>query len=434
MKQKLQNSLWMIIEKLVAVFGLMFVTSFVAKYVGPVTFGVIAISMLIFQFIQSVAMMGCDVILLKRIAQNHRSGIRLMVPAVMLVFTIYCVLSVIGIIVMREEMSAQAFVFICAAALACLFSAIDLINIYNEAVLNARLNVIANLTGLLISLGIRYGISYYQLAPELLAIPIVLATFIPFVIKICVFGWYHRRSQVRPSLPRLSHIRRYSRYILQAGRSLVMSVIAITIYTRLNQLSVSWFLGLKEAGIFSVAMTLSVAWVFLPNALLASFYPALFAERDPDVAVVRAQKLQLLVIAVSLGVILGIILVGPWFIAHFYGAAYTEAIAPMVLLSVGAMFGVLSSVMDRFIIKYNGYRYLIKKTFCVLAVCLATTVTLVPLFGITGAAISVVMTEFMAFTVLNYFFRGQPMMNIHKIFIQPGKLWFLINRTLFSGR
>ncbi|PZD57486.1 flippase, partial [Pantoea ananatis] len=98
------------------------------------------------------------------------------------------------------------------------------------------------------------------------------------------------------------------------------------------------------------------------------------------------------------------------------------------------MFGVLSSVMDRFIIKYNGYRYLIKKTFCVLAVCLATTVTLVPLFGITGAAISVVMTEFMAFTVLNYFFRGQPMMNIHKIFIQPGKLWLLINRTLFSGR
>ncbi|ARF48477.1 oligosaccharide flippase family protein [Pantoea stewartii] len=88
MKQKLQNSLWMIIEKLVAVFGLMFVTSFVAKYVGPVTFGVIAISMLIFQFIQSVAMMGCDVILLKRIAQNHRSGIRLMVPAVILVVSV----------------------------------------------------------------------------------------------------------------------------------------------------------------------------------------------------------------------------------------------------------------------------------------------------------------------------------------------------------
>ncbi|KHE02720.1 O-antigen/teichoic acid export membrane protein [Pantoea sp. PNA 14-12] len=434
MKQKLQNSLWMIIEKLVAVFGLMFVTSFVAKYVGPVTFGVIAISMLIFQFIQSVAMMGCDVILLKRIAQNHRSGIRLMVPAVILVFSLYCVLSTIGIVVMREEMNSQAFVFICAAALACLFSAIDLVNIYNEAVLNAKLNVMANLTGLLISLAIRYGISWFQLKPELLAIPIVLATFIPFLIKLCVFSWHQRRTHEKPPLPRLTHIRRYSGYILQAGRSLVLSVIAITIYTRLNQLSVSWFLGLKEAGIFSVAMTLSVAWVFLPNALLASFYPALFAERDPDVAIVRAQKLQLMVIAVSGAVIGGIALIGPWFIRHFYGAAYTEAIAPMVLLSIGAMFGVLSSVMDRFIIKYNGYRYLIKKTFCVLAVCLITTVTLVPAFGITGGAISVVITEFMAFTLLNYFFRGQPMMKIHKIFIQPGKLWFLINRSLFSGR
>ena len=37
MKEKLKNSLWMIAEKIIAVFGLIFVTSFVAKYVGPTT-------------------------------------------------------------------------------------------------------------------------------------------------------------------------------------------------------------------------------------------------------------------------------------------------------------------------------------------------------------------------------------------------------------
>ncbi|WP_312109128.1 hypothetical protein [Pantoea septica] len=70
MKDKLKNSMWMIAEKIIAVFGLIFVTSFVAKYVGPTTFGIISISLLVFQFLQTVAYMGSDVILLKRLSQN----------------------------------------------------------------------------------------------------------------------------------------------------------------------------------------------------------------------------------------------------------------------------------------------------------------------------------------------------------------------------
>lgn len=414
--------MWLIAEKLIAVFGLIFVTSYVAKYVGPTTFGVISISMLVFQFIQSVAMMGSDVILLKRISQNHRSGMRLMMSAILLVLVLYCVLSAISLIVMHTESDATSRVFIFAAAIACLFSGLDMINIYNEARLNAKLNVIANISGLIISLIIRYGISYYQLEPTFLAIPIVLATFIPFMLKILIFKYQGNSA----GLPSLRHMRRYTRYMFHTGSTLVLSVIAITIYTRLNQMSVYYFLGMKEAGVFSVAMTLSVAWVFLPNALLASFYPSFFSERDPGVAVLRIQKLLLLVICLSVCIILAIAIAGPYFIRHFYGPAYTEAIGPMVWLSVGAMFGVLSSVIDRYIIKYNGYRYLIWKTFGVLLICIITTITMVPALGLKGAALSVVITELLAFTLLNYFFRAQPVTRIHKIFLSPGAIWAMI--------
>ena len=61
--------------------------------------------------------------------------------------------------------------------------------------------------------------------------------------------------------------------MLVSGMSLIFSAIAVALYTRVNQISVSYFLGVKEAGIFSVALTLSTAGI-LPSALLASFYPA----------------------------------------------------------------------------------------------------------------------------------------------------------------
>ena len=35
------NSIWMILEKIISVFGLLFVTSYVAKYIGPSNFGIL---------------------------------------------------------------------------------------------------------------------------------------------------------------------------------------------------------------------------------------------------------------------------------------------------------------------------------------------------------------------------------------------------------
>lgn len=423
MKEKLKNSMWMIAEKIISVFGLIFVTSFVAKYVGPTTFGIISVSMLVFQFLQTVAYMGSDVILLKRFSQNKRSGVSLMMSAFVLILTFYLVLALGGMVVMGEAMTQDAMVFIIAAAIACLFSAIDLVNIFNEAMLNAKLNVIANATGLMLSLAIRFVISYYELDPHYLALPIVLATFTPFVIKLLLF----RRHEGAFSMPGSRQVKKYSRYMLASGGTLIFSVIAVALYTRLNQFSVSYFLGIKEAGVFSVALTLSSAWVFLPNALLASFYPAFFSEKDQQRAVVKIQQLHLLVVAVSAIVIFAVALLAPLFIRFFYGDAYLDAVAPTVWLCLGAMFGLLSSVMDRYIIKYNGYLYLVKKTFFVLLICLVSSAVLVPLYGLTGAAFSVVLTELLSFTLLNYFFTAQPMLSIHRTFFSPKKIWFLLH-------
>ncbi len=54
-------------------------------------------------------------------------------------------------------------------------------------------------------------------------------------------------------------LKAYPRYMLASGGALIFSVIAGALYTRLNQFRVSYFLGVKEAGVFSVALTLSDA-------------------------------------------------------------------------------------------------------------------------------------------------------------------------------
>ena len=52
------NSIWIILEKLIALFGLIFVTSFVAKYIGPESFGKLSFATTIFAVVQTLAIWG----------------------------------------------------------------------------------------------------------------------------------------------------------------------------------------------------------------------------------------------------------------------------------------------------------------------------------------------------------------------------------------
>ncbi|HCR4082370.1 TPA: oligosaccharide flippase family protein, partial [Proteus mirabilis] len=76
-KKILHNAIWMISEKAISIIGLFLVTSYVAKYVGPETFGIIALATATFQIVQIIAQLGNDNIIFKRVSKNNRSGIKL---------------------------------------------------------------------------------------------------------------------------------------------------------------------------------------------------------------------------------------------------------------------------------------------------------------------------------------------------------------------
>lgn len=70
-KKIISNSFWMMFEKLIGIFGLIFVTSYVAKYIGPENFGKIALATTVFTFVQTLTWFGNQEILFKRVSKNN---------------------------------------------------------------------------------------------------------------------------------------------------------------------------------------------------------------------------------------------------------------------------------------------------------------------------------------------------------------------------
>lgn len=83
---------------------------------------------------------------------------------------------------------------------------------------------------------------------------------------------------------KLKYKRRYNSYLFATGIPLVISTISMTIYSRVNQFSLSYFSGSYELGIYSVALTLGTAWIFIGNAFSISFLSKIYSEKDEFLA------------------------------------------------------------------------------------------------------------------------------------------------------
>ncbi len=116
-----KNFLWMIAEKTIGVVGLFFINALVAKYLGPVVIGQIAIATAIFQIVQVVGVFGSDSIFYKRISTNLIGGIQLMMPVFVLRSIIFIIFASICIMFLNMRMDLTGMTLVLSICLAYYF-------------------------------------------------------------------------------------------------------------------------------------------------------------------------------------------------------------------------------------------------------------------------------------------------------------------------
>jgi len=400
--------MWMMLEKVISIFGLIFVTSFVAKYVGPTTFGQIAYATSLFQIVQVLAQLGSDVLIFKRISKNEKSGINLINSTVFLrgLVYIFSSLPILGYFYAKYDLVSFAYVF--SVFLSCLFFSLDVFAIYNNAKLESKKNTIVNMLGLSISLAIRWIIPFFKLNPLLLCVPIVLTSLIPFIVRLY---FYRDNFKIKPKYRR--HKKKYIHYVLLCGVSLVISTLSVAIYPRLGMLILGSVESAKVVGIFSVATTLAGSWAFVCNSLITSSLPGIFREKDEHDTIIRAAGLNLLIVAISLCVIFGMFIFGRFVLGLLYGNAFSASYSPLLILSFSTFISLLGTVSSRIIIKYSGYSFLSKKMICVTIISVTLNFIFIHIYGLIGAAIATLITEVISLTFLNYFFKKGIIFKLH---------------------
>ena len=408
-KKIFSNSLWMMSEKLVSIFGLIFVTSFVAKYIGPENFGKLTFASSIFAIIQTIAMFGSENIIFQKTAKDRRFGEYIIDSTKIIRDFMYVSLSLLTLVYIYFFADQLTFIFSVATSIAIYFAVHDVYIIYFNAILQSKVNAYCNIFALMISLLVRYCIAKFQLAVELLSVPIILITIIPFFIRKYLFN----KVKLEKVYVTKERVNRYRKFMLGIGRKLIFYSLSVAVFTKTSQL----FLGLKsqyDLGIYTVAMTLGNSFYFVLVAIISSYFTQIYIEKDFEQSQKMVAKLSVMIVAICLAVMAFFAVTGHYIVQWLYGAEYVSVDEILLFTVVVTLFSGLSTVAEKYLLKFNAYDYLKKKTLYLVAFNLVLTALFVHLWGLKGAIIAILITEIMSYTVFNYFYREGMILDTQK--------------------
>lgn len=398
---RIKNSIWMMSEKLIAIFGLIFVTSFVAKYIGPENFGKLTFVGSIFAIVQTLSLMGTENVIFQKTAKSRKFGENMIYASKRLRDYIYSSISLIIIFILYFYTDRLTFIFGLATCIAIYFAVHDVYSIYFNAILESMINAYCNVIALIISLSARYIIVLFQLPIEMLGIPIILLTLIALLLR----KHFYTKKKLSVGLMLPHTIKRYRQYTFSVGHKLLLYSLSVAIFTKTAQL----FLGLEsqfDLGIYTVAMTLGNSFYFVLLAIISSYFTGIYQEESLEKSQNNVAQLYMVVVVISLFVTLGLYLFGPWVVSVLYGVEFIRVTEILWLAGLVTLFSGLSTIAEKYLIKFNAYEYLKRKTFILVFFNVILTFLMVKSYGLYGGIYAILMTEILSLTLFNYFFRN----------------------------
>lgn len=153
-------------------------------------------------------------------------------------------------------------------------------------------------------------------------------------------------------------------------------------------------LGFSAAGVYSAGIRFSEAAYVLAVVVGNAFYPSILRLRSIDGAgyLAKFQRLYDIVTALSLGVIIGMLILAPWLISILLGPEYSASAGVLRLHSLTIILAGFSSISGRWLISEGMQMEILKRAVVGALLSAVFNFLFIPRWGVEGAALSSVLT------------------------------------------
>jgi PST family polysaccharide transporter len=408
LQKTISNTGWLFADKIICLGVGLFVSIWLARYLGPEKFGVYSYAIAFVALFSAFATLGLDDIIVRDIVHNPSEKEKTLGTGFFLklfggIMTFLLIASAISFVGSNDNLK-RLFVIIITVGI--IFKAFDVIDFWFQSQIKSKYTVYAKNTAFLLA---SITIVYLVISGE------VVIGAVGLVISYQVTGSIIREWRVSF---------RRTKELLHDSWPLILSSIVIMIYMRIDQVMIGEMLGDSEVGIYSVAVRLSEAWYFIPIAITMSVFPSIIDARKISKSLYneRLQKLYNLMTWIAIAIAIPITFLSHDIIRIVYGANYIKA-SPVLSIYVWAgIFVFLGVASGKFLLAENYTRIAFYRTLFGAVINVVLNIIFIPKYGIKGAAVTTLVSYFAAtfFIVFMKNTRQQSVMMVKSLLLIPG--------------
>jgi PST family polysaccharide transporter len=384
LQKTISNTGWLFADKIIRMGVGLFVGIWIARYLGPEQFGILSYAVAFVALFSVIATLGIDQIVVRNIVRDPSSKEEILGTAFVMKFFggVITLLMTLCTILFLRPMDTLVHWMVGIIAAGTIFQSLDTIELWFQSQIQSKYSVYAKNVAFLIITLTKIGLIISGaplIAFAWAAFAEIVLGSIGLIIMYRMKGYYLKNWNVNILK---------AKNLLRDGWSLILSGFVIIIYMKIDQVMIGEMLGEKSVGIYSVAVTLSEAWYFIPGIIVSSAFPAIIAAKkiDERLYVNRLQQLYDLLSALAFMIAVVMTFASQNVIYYLYGERFIKASIVLTIHIWSGLFFFPGNVRGHFLVIENKqYLALWYRTVgAVLNVIL--NLLLIPKYGVAGAA------------------------------------------------
>ncbi|EKP11956.1 flippase [Leptospira borgpetersenii] len=403
LKDILYNSGWLFFDKIFRMGMGMFLGVWIARYLGPDSYGKLNYVIAYIALIGSFTNLGLDGVVVRELIKEkaHKEEILstsflLQLIAGMIAFAV----AILLIPLLRPD-ELDLFWMVFLVGLTLIFRAVGVVRYWYEAQVLSKYFVWLD-NGLFFVFS---GVRILLILNGLGIFPFIWTALIESSISL--FGYYLLYKYHNGSLSVLHANWRRARTLLRDSWMLLLSGLAVIVYMRIDQIMIGQMMGDEAVGIYTAAVKISEVWYFIPMAVASSIFPAILKAKEfsQELYLERLGLLHSFMFLLALMIAIPMTFLSDPIIRLFFGEKFSEAGAVLAIHIWAGIFVFLGVASSRYYLTENLPKGELYKS---ISGCLTNIILnyfLIPLYGIKGAAIATVISQFVASTLFNLLFK-----------------------------
>ena len=394
----------------------LFVTIYLARYLGTVGFGKYSFVFAYLAFFGVITDLGLQTILVRDMSRDPLIASKLIGNAyiIRLTLTLFAVvLSIIVINLMSYPADTTTYVYIAAFTL-LFISFSDFYATIFQANLKMEYNIIAKLTFKVLSASLIFWIIFSHGTLMQVIIALVFSEMVKTLIN-----YSFSRKFVRPQF---SIDFGLWKYLFKEALPIALFSSIYIIYFRIDVVMLSMMQGDAPVGIYSAAYKLSEPLALIPGALTISLFPIMSASfKSSKERLINTYRLGVrYLLIITLPIAIGITLIADKVILLIYGMEFTNSSTALQILIWTLVFSSVNYILLDLLVSMGKQKLNAVSISLCAVINVALNFILIPTLSYNGASIATVATNAVLFIASFYFVsKHLHVLPIHKILLKP---------------